>query len=292
MDLIYSKSEQSFHIKPTDNEIAKLKFSWCKTSVEELIKRIERGFPFTAQVYDGNCRLTNNFIAQTIFALDFDGAITLEEANSICRDYGLNYHFGYYTYRHTNEKPRFRLVFVCNGEVRDAQLAEDVLRAFTIIFDGKNDTGALDLARIWSGTNKKVFRGIPDSTFNPAQLFEIANELKYVLAGCRKRKIFNTNNIEKTGNSGYSILYNYRITEIPPFFVEPNTGGNLIDNWKLEDLLKCQLFKTFYEGMGTPGFGNKLTDRELLCMASNLMTLIGGEKLYKACLDKNPNYAK
>lgn len=60
----------------------------------------------------------------------------------------------------------------------------------------------------------------------------------------------------------------------------------------MEDLLKCQLFKTFYEGKGTPGFGFKLNDRELLCMASNLMTIIGGEKMYKACLDKNPAYAK
>jgi hypothetical protein len=90
VNLIYSTSEQPFHAKPTDNEIQKLTFSWCKTSDEELIKRIERGQPFTAQVYEGNRRHTNNFVAQTIFALDFDENITLSDADSICRDYGLN----------------------------------------------------------------------------------------------------------------------------------------------------------------------------------------------------------
>ncbi|WPV00588.1 hypothetical protein SNE26_02260 [Mucilaginibacter sp. cycad4] len=292
MNLIYSTSEKTFHVKPTDDEIAKLKFSHCKTSDEKLIECIERGQPFTAQVYDQNKRHTNNFITQTIFALDFDETITLNEANDICRDFGLNYLFGYYTYRHTETDPRFRLVFICDGEVRDSQLALDILQAFTVVFNGKNDISCLDLARVWSGTNKKVFRGIPDSTFNPAQLFEIANELKYALAGGRSRKIFNFNNIEKTGNNGYSSLYTYRITEIPPFFVEPKTGGDLIDNWKMEDLLKCRLFKTFYEGGGTPDLGSKLNDRELLCMASNLITIVGGEKLYKTCLDRNPEYAK
>lgn len=292
MNLIYSKSEASFHVKPTDAEIAKLIFSHCKTSDEKLIERIERGQPFAAQVYNLNKRHTNNFIAQIIFALDFDDTMSLKEANDICRDFGLDYLFGYYTYRHTETNPRFRLVFICDGEVRDSQLALDILQAFTVIFNRKNDTSCLDLARVWSGTNKKVFRGIPDSTFCPAKLFEIANELKYALAGGRSRKFFNFNNVEKTGDNGYSSLYTYRITEIPSFFVEPKIGGDLIDNWKMEDLLKCRLFKTFYEGGGTPDFGCKLNDRELLCMASNLITIVGGEKLYKTCLEKNSEYAK
>ncbi|PTQ97846.1 hypothetical protein C8P68_1034 [Mucilaginibacter yixingensis] len=291
MDLIYSKSEHSFHIKPTDKEIAKLEFSYCKTSEEELIKRIERGFPFTAQVYEGK-RHTNNFIAQTIFALDFDGGLTLAEADDICRDFGLNYLFGYYTYRHTETKPRFRLVFVCDGEVRDADLASDIYKVLTLIFNSKNDTGCLDLARVWSGTNKEIFPGTAGSTFNPTDLFKIANELKYSLAGGRKRKLFNPDKIKNKGNSVNSIQYTYRITDIPSFFDESKKGGKLIDNWKLEDLFQCKLFKVFFEGNGTPELKCKLTDRELLCMASNLMGLLGGDKLYKECLSKNPKYAK
>lgn len=292
MNLIYSKSEVSFHNKPTDDEIAKLTFSWCKTSDEVLIKRIERGQPFTAQVYEQNKRHTKNFIAQTIFALDFDDTITVKEADDICRDYGVNYQFGYYTYRHTDTNPRFRLLFICDGEVRHAQLAKDITTAFTVMFNERNDTACLDLARVWAGTNKKVFRGVLDSTFTPENIFKIANELKYSLAKGRARKLFSVNNIEKTGNNGNSILYNYRITSIPSFCDETKTGGDLIDNWKVEDLLKCQLFKAFYEGSGTPEMRCKLTDHELLCMASNLLTIVGGEKLYKSCLDKNPKYAR
>lgn len=292
MNLIYSTSESSFHTKPSDAEILKLKFSHCKTSPEELIKDIEQGKPFTAAVYNSNKRHTDNFISQSIFALDFDKNISIKEAVDICQDLELNFLFGYYTYRHTEIQERFRLVFICDGEVRDANLARDIYQAFTLIFHSKNDTSCLDLARIWAGTNKKVFRGISDSTFTPEKLFSIANELKYSLAGGRIRKFFNLNNIEKTGNNGNSILYRYSINEIFPICDECKTGKALIDNWKLEDLLQCRLFKTFYEGGGTPDFKYKLNDRELFCLASNLMTIVGGEKLYKACLAKNSNYAK
>jgi hypothetical protein len=291
VNLIYSKSEVSFHIKPTSDEYRKIKITSCKTSVEKLIECIERGTPVTAQVYLSDSRRAPNFIAQTMFVLDFDDTLTLSEIQSICADYGLPYNFGYYTYSHTESNPRYRIVFICEGEVRHPKLATDLNKAFSIIFNSQNDGACKDLARIWLGTNKKVFRGDLDSTFNPVNVFNIANELKYFKAGNRERKSFDVNLIEKTGNNGNTILYRYSDTDIPLICDETDKQPKLIDNWNLEDLLVCRLFKTFYEGTGTPLFGSKLNDAELMCMASNLMRLEGGEQLYKACLKKNSNYS-
>lgn len=291
VNLIYSTSEQAFHIKPTKAEYSKLKFTSCKTSVGQLFNSIGEGKPFTCQVYVSDRRHTNNFIAQTIFALDFDETLTVKAVNQICKDYGLSFLFGYYTYRHTEERPRFRLVFACDGEIRCSKLATDLYKAFELIFNYKTDKACKDLARAWAGTNKKMFRGDFESTISPGRVFEIANELKYSKSGNRSRKFFNIDNIEKTGDSGITIQYRYKSTSIPPISVEAAKSRPLIDNWVIDDLLECKLFRVFYEGGGTPELGNKLVDRELMCMASNLMTLLGGEKLYKECLAKNPNYS-
>ena len=291
MNLIYSKSEVSFHVKPTDNEFKKIKVTHCKTSVEKLIECIEQGTPITAQVYEGNRRKSPNFIAQTLFALDFDETLKLSEIDSICGDYGLSYNMGYPTYSHTDTNPRYRIIFICDGEVRHPKMATDLNKAFSIIFKSMSDAACKDLARIWLGTDKKVFRGDLESTFNPETIFTIANELKYARAGNKERKGFNINLIEKTGDNGNTILYRYSNNDIPLICDETDKQPKLIDNWKLDDLLRCKLFKTFYDGGGTPLLGCKLIDTELMCMASNLMRLDGGEKLYKACLRKNRNYS-
>ena len=272
MNLIYSKSEVSFHVKPTDHEYKKIKVTHCKTSVEELTKCIEQGIPVTAQVYDSNKRRATNFIAQTMFALDFDDTLKLSEIEAICADYKLPFNFGYPTYSHTDSNPRYRIVFICDGEVRHPKLATDLNKAFSIIFNCMNDGACKDLARVWLGTNKKAFRGDLNATFNPVNVFNIANE--------------------KTGDNGNTILYRYSNNDIPLICDETDKQSQrLIDNWKPEDLFECKLFKTFYEGGGTPLLGCKLNDTELMCMASNLMRLEGGEQLYKACLKKNANYS-
>lgn len=291
MNLIYSKSEVSFHIKPTNTEYTKIKVTWCKTSVEELIKCIEQGVPITAQVYDGNQRRSSNFIAQTMFALDFDGTLKLSEIEAICADYGLPYNWGYPTYSHTESNPRYRIIFICDGEIRHPKLATDLNKAFSIIFNALNDAACKDLARLWLGTNKKVFQGNLESTFKPETVFALANELKYARAGNKERKSFDINLIEKTGDNGNTILYRYRDNDISLICGETDKQQKAIDNWKLDDLLECKLFKTFFEGGGTPLLGCKLNDTELMCMASNLMRLDGGEKLYKTCLRKNSNYS-
>ncbi|MET3980662.1 hypothetical protein ABIB62_003266 [Mucilaginibacter sp. UYP25] len=291
MNLIYSKSEVSFHNKPADHEYQKIKVTQCKTSVEELTNCIEQGIPVTAQVFEGDRRKATNFIAQTMFALDFDDTLKLSEIDTICADYRLPFNFGYPTYSHTESNPRYRIAFICDGEVRHPKLATDLNKAFSIIFNSLNDTACKDLARVWLGTNKKVFRGDLDATFNPVNVFDIANELQYSRAGNRIRKGFDINLIEKTGDNGNTILYRYRNNDIPLICDETDKQPKLIDNWKLEDLLECKLFKTFYEGGGTPLLGCKLNDSELMCMASNLMRIEGGEQLYKACLNKNKSYS-
>ncbi len=292
VNLIYSKSEVSFHVKPTDDEYRKIQVTHCKTSVEKLIECIEQGTPITAQVFDGDRRKTPNFMAQTMFALDFDDTLKLSQIKDICADYRLPFNFGYPTYSHTENNPRYRIIFICDGEVRHPKMATDLYKAFSIIFSSQNDSACKDLARIWLGTNKKVFPGELKATFDPVEIFKIANELKYSKAKNRERKIFDINLIEKTGNSGTSILYRYCVNDISLIYDETERQPEkLIDNWKLEDLLVCKLFKTFYEGGGTAMLGNKLNDIELTCMASNLMRLEGGEQLYKSCLRKNNNYA-
>ena len=292
--VIFSKNNLQLLSKPKEEFYETVRFEHCKDELSSLRQHLLDGKSITCAIYKGNKRKTSCFASQQVFGVDFDNTFSLAEVDGVLADYGINYNFGYYTFNHLEEAPRFRIFFVMDGEVRDVNLAKDINKAFYEIFDRKSDDNALDVARIWLGTNKGSFDGDLYRTVNPEQIIKLADQKIFSRDRNQTRSLLlQHKSIEKCAKENNSIIYNYRKRQICTHSSnENNEGLKIITNYKLEDLFELEIFKVFYEGGGTPTKGNKLVHGELLGLASNLAPIKGGEKLYKECIDKNKHYSK
>ena len=297
MNIIFSLSERRFEEKPSKKEISQLQFTGVRRSVLDLIAYIEQGQTFLCSTFSNNHRLTANFIAQQLIAVDFDNALSLTEATSILTHYGLSYSFGYYTLSHTEAAPRFRLVFILDGEIRDKELVVDINKALYRFFDKKSDRSCTDVTRLWLGSSRKCFFGDSLQPMSLIGFIDKINLKKYVGDKNQYRSCIdiNTIKVEKCADTVNPIIYTYSnnhistkdesITSIPIINTPP------IDNWEMKALLSYELFKRFYHGEGS-GKESKLSHNELFGLATNLYPLCGGEKLFKDLLQKNKLYSK
>ncbi|WP_316849626.1 hypothetical protein [Pedobacter agri] len=292
--IAYSGNDRKFVSKPEGWLSGSLKYEPIETDINQLIVHLIQGKSICAGIYKDNVRCTANFIKQQIVGVDFDGTMTLEEVNAIMKDYNIMYNFGYYTFKHTPASPRFRLFYVLDGEIWDAKLAKDVSRAFNEIFDRKPDISAIDAARVWLGTNQGYFEGSLHDTTSVVSILQYANYKIFDRDRCQTRSLLPIKKVEKEecANMINPIKYYYKQSQNCTQLVEEEYEIDSIQNWKIEELLEITLFKMFYDGLGTETKGNKLVHHELLGLASNLIQLKGGMKLFKECIKRNRFYSK
>ncbi|MDY0905618.1 hypothetical protein [Pedobacter sp. CFBP9032] len=294
-NILYSKNDRKFNSKPDDIVTGTLRFEPIRTDINDLINHLTQGKSISGSLYRNHHRDTKNFITQQIFGVDFDGTITLDEVNAIVEDFGIMYNFGHYTFRHTAVEERFRIYFVMDGEVQDPKLAKHIAKAFHEIFERKSDRNALDAARAWLGTNKTHFKGKLDNVTSVYSILEFANHKIHSRDRCQPRSLLPIAKVERKicANSYNPIKYSYTKGDNCTHLEEDeNYDIVTVKNWKIEDLMECELFKVFYEGRGTEEKGNKLIHGELVGIASNLLHLEGGTKLFKECIGKNKAYSR
>ena len=296
VNIIYSISETVFAVKPPKEKIAALQFQKVSTPVEDLMHTIQKGQSFTCSTFTNNHRDTDYFSSQQLLGVDFDNTLSLEQATEMLDECGLHYRFGYYTLSHTESNPRFRLLFILDGEIRDAALVQDINKALHYYFDKKTDNSCVDAARIWLGSTSKCFAGklnkLNDFNFFIDRLnFKIYASDNNKTRNCIQVEDIISNICPKTGKT--IIIYN----NDSGISTKKNTNRldeetqPLIEKWNLEDLLEYELFKRFYEG-GASGKIDKLCHGELYGLATNLATIQGGKKLFKELLEKNKKYSK
>ncbi len=121
-----------------------------ETSPDALIASITRGYAFAPQ-YKGGYRKGTNFICAEILAADFDGSRTLLDIrnDSFCNAHAS---FIYTTASHTEEEPRFRVVFVLGKPIESGQDYADALRGLAEKLG--SDLSASDGARCFFGSSK------------------------------------------------------------------------------------------------------------------------------------------
>ncbi|HEY0057011.1 MAG TPA: hypothetical protein VGB63_16800, partial [Pedobacter sp.] len=290
-----SKSDKVFTQKATEKEIQELEFRQCEFTQEELYKHIEEGKSFSSATFVNNHRSGKNFKSQQILAVDIDKDLSLSQIECICKNYGIMYNFAYPTFRHTEEFPRYRVVFVLDGEIQSRTLIEAVNRLMLKLFDNKADKQCIDSARFWQGTDKKIICGNEYQRLNLINLIDSLNYKLYQKDKNQVRSCFHSNNIVKHNNcvNGrspiiYTISDSYVSTK--KFTSNDNLVGKpKIEKWDINDLLQFEIFRRFYNGEGS-GFPDKLDHWELFGIATNLYPLSGGIKLYKDCINKNPKY--
>ncbi|NTE00489.1 hypothetical protein G6M26_23360 [Agrobacterium tumefaciens] len=294
-NVLYSKNDRQFSSKPDGWLSGILSLKPVKTDIADLIQHLTAGKSICGAVFKNNVRDSEYFISQQIFGVDFDGGLSVDEVNNIVGEFGLMYNFGHYTFNHTNYKPRFRIYFVLDGEVRDARLAKDIGKAFFELFDQKSDQSAIDAARAWLGTDKEYFLGNLYNVTSVNDILKHGNHKIFCRDNFQTRSLLPIDKVKKEEcvNMNTPIIYTY--TNSHNYTLsneEENYEFEKVKNWKLTELLEFKLFKVFYEGLGTNTKGNKLVHHELVGLASNLIQLKGGMKLFNECIKINNAYSR
>ncbi|MBS5936797.1 hypothetical protein [Clostridium sp.] len=132
-----------------------------EVTVKELVKAIEEGRSFKAAALNGNKNL--NWESQQVFCIDVDndersinkyGMLTPEVAYDRFERLGIAPTFYYESFSSTNEKPKFRLVFLTPEPVYDVRIRNSIQIALMNIMP-EGDRACKDLSRLFHGTNKK-----------------------------------------------------------------------------------------------------------------------------------------
>ena len=93
-----------------------------------------------------------DFISQEWLTLDFDDGTTIDTVEKKCEEYKLLPMFIYYTFSHTEEHPRFRVVFHLNEVVKDLRLAKTLRFAINELFPEADQIK--NVTQIYQGSTK------------------------------------------------------------------------------------------------------------------------------------------
>lgn len=130
-----------------------------EVSLKELIEAVEEGKTISPAVMKGT--KAEDFIEQQVYMVDIDNnnkkkhILQVEEAISICEKNCLPLAFYYFSFSHTEEIPKFRLVFVMNEVITDSDLRLMIIQNLIALFE-QADTSCTNADRIFFGTNKEA----------------------------------------------------------------------------------------------------------------------------------------
>lgn len=149
--------KQQHHVKPIDSQTLKTMHGRiCKTvedvSPKELATALSNGQTMVLGIMKDNTRKKANMIYQEVIALDFDEGSTLEE---IQKDDFIksNASFIYTTFSHTEEKNKFRVVFILESKLTNN---EQVTALYNKLFEmfPTADISCKDSSRFFFGGHK------------------------------------------------------------------------------------------------------------------------------------------
>jgi len=106
-------------------------------------------YTFCTAILNGK-RINKNWTGQQAFMLDFDSGITPKEVIEKLLEHGIIVNIIYYTFSHTEEHPRFRIVILLEKPIYDYCVAEVIRKGLVKGLDGC-DTKCKDAARMFLG---------------------------------------------------------------------------------------------------------------------------------------------
>jgi hypothetical protein len=285
----YSLCDSSFATKPCKSDYSFIDSNLIPEikTLDDFIHDIESGKPISGTIFRNSVRDSKHFLAQQIFGVDVDKNLNLEQATSMLDSLNIQYTLGYYTFSHTEEKPKFRLLFIIDGLVDCPVLAHKILDLLYRFFDQKTDKNAKDIARIWNGTNKKVFRG----ELRPICLMDFIDKLNFKVFSSNEkyqRYVLDISTIEKEICLKNGQTYNiYRIvqnSDNKSLSIPQEAKVPVTKHWDKDFLIEnCQVFREFVSG-------TKLGHDVLRGLARSLYVMNGGQKLFKEVIESSSNY--
>lgn len=129
-------------------------------TLTELMEKIRQGYAISPAVMKGGYA-NNNWYQQSLFMIDIDNnrkdipILEVRQALEICRINNIMPVFYYYTYSHTKDVPKYRLVFLMEKTIIDNNVRSRLMSTFTELFP-QSDVACKNSDRIFLGTNKQV----------------------------------------------------------------------------------------------------------------------------------------
>jgi hypothetical protein len=288
MELQVHLDEVKYTSKPTE-DISSISNRIVNNPVEITIQKLAEsltspnGKTWLPAVLEGK-RSNDNWKQQQVFALDFDSGITFNTVLTRLQEYGLDCTFAYSTFSNSPEKAKFRVVFQLDHVVTDIKSRKKIQLAFIYLFP-EVDKQCTDPCRFFFGgkelihenygyyldTDKlldaAVIYGVKESKKPDKEIKRIVKRFKMVQKPSMPKYILGTDG-KSTKNDNTN-----------------STENKLLDHVNFEELRKgVTILDDFMKG-------EKILHPQLFGLATNLRYIEGGQKLFKQCLDLNPNYA-
>lgn len=141
---------RNFEHKPTGKETGYIqkRLAVCEISIEDLAKKLSSGCSFKPAVLDGT--KSDTWKEQQVFALDFDGGTTVERELKRAEELNVKPSFVYTTFSHTEENPKFRMVFVMNRVIYNPEERDAIQQMLMSLFVN-SDRVTYERARLFYG---------------------------------------------------------------------------------------------------------------------------------------------
>ena len=153
--IIFDK--KSYSSKPADLEVKDIK-NRCRDAgikeltLEEIYQKSISGYSFIPGILVGGLAVSD-WKYQQLFGIDVDDGIGVEDALVLYRTAGVEPFAMYYSFSHTPEHPKFRLLF-CLDERIDSLPIRNMVMKILIGIVGCADKKCVDAARYFNGTSK------------------------------------------------------------------------------------------------------------------------------------------
>jgi hypothetical protein len=244
-------------------------------TINEMLTYTTSPYSYTISpaIFNG-ARENNNWLSQHSFWLDFDSGITPEIAKEKLKHYGIEPNIIYYTFSHTVDSPRFRLIILLDQPITDSTIAKSIRENLIECLGA--DRACKDSARIFlGGTTGEIHTETPNTINQLVQFAGIQEVAKDNLQ---------TRNLQK-----FSSFYNItnrsdQDSAIPPYqHIDPrleylNSHKQNKFNYDLA-IEKLQILKDFTSG-------KELKYLQLIGLATNLIHVNGGFKFMREHMEK------
>ena len=93
-----------------------------------------KSYTIAPAMFNKNYRNRENWASQSVYMLDFDNTITVDQVLDRFKEYGITPNYYYHTFSHTPEKPRFRVVLLTDYENFDRDDCFKILNGLHKVF--------------------------------------------------------------------------------------------------------------------------------------------------------------
>ncbi len=206
---------KAYDYKPIGDAVGDLKKSMMDAGIveltlEEIYQRCILGYSFFPGILVGGMKVLN-WKKQQLFAIDVDEGISVEEALALYRKVEVEPFAMYYSYSHTEEHPKFRLLFCLDNCLEVLEVRNKVMKILMGIL-GCADTRCFTAEHYFNGTSKGgEFYG--ENIVSSMHLFDLwKDDYEYVTS--KKRKTASKSRKEDGNKShrDYIITVNDNVT--------------------------------------------------------------------------------